>query len=118
MIGKRDDCCHDATEPAVNRALVFVVAVAAIFPLSEAELPSWTARQRSKIPGAEVNLPALGCSFDHFICEREKLRQNLDFERFGGREINDQLILGRQLDRQVARLLALRMRPTYSPARR
>jgi hypothetical protein len=34
-------------------------------------------------------------SFDHFVGDREHARRNGDAERFGGREIDDKLKLGR-----------------------
>src|SRR2546430_12712604 len=48
-------------------------------------------------PGSSRNL------FDHLVGEGEQLRWNIEAEHLGGRNVDDQLILSRQFDRQVAR---------------
>src|SRR5260370_18174018 len=45
--------------------------------------------------------------FDHLVGEGEKRPLNLKVDRFGRREVNDQIELARQLDRQVAWFLTL-----------
>ena len=46
------------------------------------------------------------CSFDHLVGEREQLLWNLEAECLGGRQIDDEIELGRLLDRDIARLIA------------
>ena len=48
-----------------------------------------------------------GVSFDHLVGEREQLVWNLEAERLGSPEIDDQFELGGLYDRQVGRFLAL-----------
>src|SRR4051794_10664981 len=45
--------------------------------------------------------------FDHLVCAGEQRRRELEAERFCGVEIDDQVVLGRCLDGQVAGLLAV-----------
>jgi hypothetical protein len=48
---------------------------------------------------------AANCSlFDHLVGDGEQRRWNFEAEYFGGGEVNDEIELGRLLDRQVARL--------------
>src|SRR5215831_13195839 len=49
----------------------------------------------------------LAHSFDHLVGAGEQRRRHGQAKRLGGLEIDDDLILGRCLHRQVARLLAL-----------
>src|SRR5215467_3101995 len=46
-------------------------------------------------------------SFDHLVGEREQLGRNVEAERLGGNDTDDQLVLGWHLDGQVAWLRAL-----------
>src|SRR5262244_2268063 len=49
----------------------------------------------------------LAHSFDHLVGAGEQRRRNVDAECSGGFQIDDQLVLGRRLHRQIGRLLAL-----------
>jgi hypothetical protein len=46
-------------------------------------------------------------SFDHLVGTGEYGRRHRQAERFSGLEVDDQLVLGRRLHRQVGRLLGL-----------
>ena len=59
-----------------------------------------------------ASTPYPGCvdravSFDHLVGARQHARRHVKAERFGGLEVDHQLVLGRRLHRQVGRLLAL-----------
>src|SRR5690242_10241291 len=41
--------------------------------------------------------------FDHLVGERQYLRGNIEVERLGGRQIDDESELGRLLNREIAR---------------
>src|SRR5262245_22806826 len=43
-------------------------------------------------------------SFDHFVGDQKHVGRYVEAYRLGGLEVDDELILGRKLDRQVARL--------------
>ena len=44
--------------------------------------------------------------FDHFVCAGKERRWHGEAKRFGGLEVDHQLVLGRRLHRKLARLLA------------
>ena len=46
-------------------------------------------------------------SFDHLVGARKKVDRWIEAEHFGGLQIDDELVLGRKLDWQVTRNLAL-----------
>ena len=47
------------------------------------------------------------CSLDHLVGAREQRGRYFEADRFSGLEIDDQLVLGGRLHRQIARLLTL-----------
>src|SRR5438552_16035515 len=59
------------------------------------------AKYRSFTP---MSLAYAFASFKHLVGEREQLRRDFEAQRLRGRDVEDQLVLGRQLDRQVAGL--------------
>jgi hypothetical protein len=50
--------------------------------------------------------------FNHLVGAGEQRWRDVEAKRFGGLEVDDQLVLHRRLHRQVGGLLALRMPPT------
>src|SRR6516225_10117004 len=46
----------------------------------------------------------LAHSFDHLVGAREQCRRHREVERFGGGQVDDEIKLGRLLDREVGRL--------------
>src|SRR3984893_5062920 len=65
------------------------------------------AAKRRYVPLADVSNRSKEPLFDHLVGEREQLVRNLEPERLGGLEIDDQLELGRLQDGQVGRPRAL-----------
>src|SRR5215471_286195 len=55
------------------------------------------------------------CSFDDLVGAREQRRRHVDTERLGGRDVDRQVELGGQFDRQVARLFTFE-NPTHIDA--
>src|SRR6516162_6832699 len=60
----------------------------------------------SRVSGTDT-VTRRNSSFDDFVGEREQAWQDVESDRLGGLEIDDEFELGRQLYRQVARLFAL-----------
>src|SRR5262245_19090089 len=60
---------------------------------------------RMSAKGQEQTLPSL---FDHLVGAREKRRRNGEAECLDGLQVDDRLVLGRRLHRQVAGFLALK----------
>src|SRR5579871_4938346 len=44
--------------------------------------------------------------FDHVVRARQQRRRQLDTERFGGLQVDEEFEFGREFDRQIGRLLA------------
>jgi|RhiMetdeSRZDD1v2_1073273.scaffolds.fasta_scaffold262853_2 dihydrofolate reductase len=49
----------------------------------------------------------IAASFDHLIGAGEQRRWHSETERFGSLQVDDEIILGRRLHREIARFLAL-----------
>src|SRR6266487_3943241 len=62
---------------------------------------------RTSLPPAGSHQLCLAHSLDHLVGSGEHRRRNFEAKRLCGLEIDDELVLGRSLYRQVARLLAL-----------
>jgi hypothetical protein len=64
------------------------------------------------VPNSEVT-----ALFDHLVGAGEQRRWHFEAKCLGGLKIDDKLVIGRRLHRQVGGLLALRMRSTWLAAR-
>ena len=53
--------------------------------------------------------------FDHLVGAGEQRSWNVDAKRLSRLQVDDELELGRQLDRNFGRFFPLRMRPTQTP---
>src|SRR4029077_18338773 len=56
------------------------------------------------VPQADSCMATNSRLFDHFVGDRKQVGRYIEAYRSGGLEVDDELILGRKLDRQVARL--------------
>src|SRR5215471_6869799 len=69
-------------------------------------------RPATALPGPDLHrliAPALAGAFslDHLVGTREQHRRNFEAERPGSLQVNDELILGGMLHRQIGRLCTL-----------
>jgi hypothetical protein len=64
-------------------------------------------RLRGALPIPDPCTAANSILFDHLVGEGPQLQRDIDVERLGGLQVDDELELGRQLDWQFGRLGAL-----------
>src|SRR5262249_58745695 len=69
-------------------------------------LPDTFGARSADLTGLKMRRITRGASFDHLVGKREQLVWNLKAKGLGGLEIDDKVVLGRGLHRQVGRLLA------------